>query len=306
MKINAELLREFEKGLDPHNLGNSPIKAHLIGFGEISAIFQLDQIPGCVFKRMPLFENHNQALLYENNYHEYCRLLNEAGIELPEHETFVIKKSDDLYILYIAQEQFESADFCHKLIHTEDRDTLDTMLSKLAGHISAVWEFNKLSKPAIELALDGQLSNWVWKRNGADSVLIYIDTSTPLFRKNSKETMDPDLILKSAPAFLRVIIKKFFLDGVMNRYYRKREVYIDMVANLYKEQKPGLIGPFLDLINRLNSKSDPITEKEISGYYRNDKFIWWLFLSARRIDRWVTTKVKRNTYEFMLPEKIRR
>jgi len=306
MKINAELLREFEKGLDPHNLGNSKIKARLIGFGEISAIFQLEQIPDCVFKRMPLFENRNQAMLYENNYHEYCHLLSEAGIVLPEHETFIIKKSDDLYILYIAQEQFESADFCHKLIHTEDRDTLNTMLSKLAGHISAVWEFNRLSKPAFELALDGQFSNWVWKRNGEDSMLIYIDTSTPLFRRNSNETMDPDLILKSAPAFLRVIIKKFFLDGVMNRYYSKREVYIDMVANLYKEQKTGLIAPFLNLINRLNSECDPITEKEISSYYRDDKFIWRLFLSARRIDRWVTTKVKRNTYEFILPEKIRR
>ena len=306
MKINAELLSEFETGLDPHDLANSRVKARLIGYGEISSIFQIEKIPGFVFKRMPLFKGRSEAEEYESNYYEYCDLLKEAGINLPIHETFVISKSESLYILYIAQECFDTKDFCHKLIHTEDYNTLNEMTSKLAEHISGVWEFNERSKPKIELALDGQFSNWVWKRDEGRSELIYIDTSTPIYRKNSLETMKPDLILKSAPSFLRAIIKLFFLDDVMNRYYSKRDVLIDMLANLHKEQKPELIAPFLELFNRLNPDVNEITIKEISSYYKEDKFIWQLFLFARRIDRWITTKIKGKTYEFILPKKIKR
>ena len=68
-----------------------------------------------------------------------------------------------------------------------------------------------------------------------------------------------------------------------------------------------MILPAVNSINRqLESGQIPLTIDVVKKYYREDKFIWSLFLSFRRIDRWLTTKILRRRYEFILPGKIRR
>jgi len=121
------------------------------------------------------------------------------------------------------------------------------------------------------------------------------------------EQLDPELLLQSAPGFLRWILRLFFLDDVMNRYYDRRQVYIDLAANLHKEQRPDLIPVMLKIINRNKPETmPPLTEDEINKYYKEDKRIWTLFLAFRKIDRWLTTKLFRKTYNFILPGKIKR
>jgi hypothetical protein len=159
----------------------------------------------------------------------------------------------------------------------------------------------------LELALDGQLSNWVWLEEGTNFQLYYIDTSTPLYRKDGQEQLDPELFLQSAPSFLRWLIRLLFLKDVMNRYYQPRQVYIDLAANLYKEQRPDLVPLTLDIINlHLPNDLEPLTAREIEKYYKEDKLIWTLFLAFRRADRFLKTKLFRKRYEFILPGKIKR
>ena len=137
--------------------------------------------------------------------------------------------------------------------------------------------------------------------------MVFIDTSTPLFRKNGVEQLDAELFLKSAPAFLRWVLRLFFLDDVINRYYDPRLVYMDLAANLYKEQQPALIPLAVEIINALvPDNMKPLTEKEVARYYRQDMLIWTLFLAFRRLDRWMITKLFRRRYEFILPGKIKR
>ena len=57
MLANENLLVQFEIGLDPQNLKDSPIPATIIGYGEISAIFQIADNPDVAFKRLPLFSD---------------------------------------------------------------------------------------------------------------------------------------------------------------------------------------------------------------------------------------------------------
>ena len=91
MNLDLDLLQRFEGGLDPQDLGNSTVPATLIGYGEMSAIFELDGIPGVALKRMPLFKDRAEAEKYEGIYDEYCRLLIEAGLTLPQSETAIIE-----------------------------------------------------------------------------------------------------------------------------------------------------------------------------------------------------------------------
>ena len=93
----------------------------------------------------------------------------------------------------------------------------------------------------------------------------------------------------------------------MNRYYDQRLVYIDLAGNLYKEQRPDLILNTIDIINQhLSDNLKPLTIEEVEKYYREDKLIWTLFLAFRRIDLWLTIKLLRKRYEYVLPGKIKR
>jgi hypothetical protein len=307
MSIDRNLLTEFESGLYPQHLERSAIPPILIGFGEISAIFQIGDHSGTAFKRLPLFTDRPSAQVYIRKYNEYCKLLGGAGLNLPPDQAIIITVPQRPVVLYIAQKQLPADRFAHRLIHWMAMDEIKELFEKIIADIAKIWSYNESALPDRELALDGQLSNWVWMDSGSDKTLFYIDTSTPLFRKNGQEQMEPELFLKSAPFFLRWIIRLFFLDDVMNRYYDRRQVYIDLAANLYKEQRPDLIEPILASINRhLPENDESITLKQVEKYYREDKLIWTLFLAFRRIDRWLTTKMFRKRYEFILPGKIKR
>ncbi|MBE9544046.1 MAG: hypothetical protein IMF02_06095 [Proteobacteria bacterium] len=307
MRVDENLLYEFESGLNPQDLKNSPTPATIIGYGEISAIFQIADNSEVAFKRLPLFSDRPSAELYIQHHDEYCHLLTEAGLRLPEHEMVIIEPIDRPVAVYIAQKLLPSRRFGHQLIHEFDGDNIRLLLEIIVAEISRIWRYNRSHQPAIRLALDGQLSNWVWFDDPPRSVIYYIDTSTPLFRKEGIEQLDPELFLKSAPAFLRWILRWLFLKDVIDRYYDQRRVYTDLAANLYKEQRPDLIPEAVTIINRqLGSDQKPLTVDDVEKYYREDKLIWSFYLSFRRIDRWLTTKIFRRRYEYILPGRIRR
>ncbi len=307
MKIDHELLQRFEKGLNPQQIEKSSVPAELLGYGEISAIFRIQGEDRAAFKRMPLFSDRVAAEKYVALYREYCRLLEAVGLNLPDTETAIVHVPGRPVVVYIAQERLPADRFGHQLLRALDEKSCFQLVEQVAGEIAKVWQYNDTSAPGVELALDGQISNWVRQEKGKGGGLVYIDTSTPLLRLRGVEQMDPEPLLKSAPAFLRWILRWLFVDDVMNRYYDHRQVLIDIAANFYKEQRPELIPGAVDIFNRkllVGQKS--LTTTDVEKYYREDKMIWRLFLGFRRVDRFLTTKLLRRRYEFILPGKIER
>jgi len=305
MIIDKTHLYRFEKGLNPQKIELSEIPAAIIGFGEISAIFKIQALSDWIFKRLPLFKNTAGAKSYEQMYHQYCRFLTLAGLTLPDHDTYITATAGRPVSLYIAQKEFSGRSFCHRLIHTLNHESSLMMIEQVVREIARVWDYNQQAGQTVELAIDGQLSNWVFLEESTGNKLLYIDTSTPLYRINGIEQQDPELMLQSAPGFLRWIIRWLFLDDVLNRYYDPRLVYIDLAANLYKEQKPELVSPVIEIINRfLPGNGSLITREEVDKYYREDKIIWTVFLSFRKLDRFITTALLGKRYEFILPGKI--
>jgi hypothetical protein len=306
MNIDSGLLSRFEAGLDPQNLKDSPVPAVILGFGEISTVFKIEGCPDMAYKRMPLFRDIASAGKYAGQFLEYCNLLAESGLKLPESGTEVVAVPGRPVVLYIAQKILPPERFAHKLIHVLNPDETGEMLKKILLQIGLIWDFNRRKKPLFEIALDGQLSNWVIPENLAGE-LYFVDTSTPLYRKNGIEQLDPELLLQSAPGFLRWMLRLFFLKDVMNRYYDRRQVCIDIAANLFKEQKPEMVPRAAEIMNGIFfGKDNPITAEEVKKYYSTDRKIWALFLAFRRIDRFITANIMRKRYEFILPGKIKR
>ncbi len=309
----TEFLQAFEMHFDPAHIEKSPVPVTVLGYGEISTVVAFDDpaVSGEAFKRLPLFSSEKEARNYCDLYLEYNRLLQAAGVDTPESRGYVVK-GKGRYVAYLGQRQLPAETIGNKIIQTCSAAESLTLLRKVLARMRGLWLKNT---DTLRLGLDSQISNWSLSgyRPGEplDGTvgLLYLDTSTPFIRKNGTEQMNPLLFLQSAPPVIRPVLRKFFLQDVMDRFYNFRLTAIDLTANLYKEQKPELIPLWLEVINEENRElleNRPLTEKEVEKFYKEDKFIWQLFLAVRRANRFVNTKMLHQRYEFTLPGKIKR
>ncbi|MHA1341108.1 MAG: DUF6206 family protein [Promethearchaeota archaeon] len=328
IQYDLNVLNEFEKTIDTIYPEKSGIPIKILGYGEISLVFEIldEKHKGIAIKRLPIFKNEEQVKRHIKAYEEYKRILeNDVKLKIPEQNACYVpmynKKGRQIknkYTLFCMQKKIEPRTTGNKLIHALDDQQVLLLSRLIMKELFKVWNFN-LRQDKVEVGLDGQISNWAVLDIDPDNPVInedtklwYLDTSTPLFRIDGVEQMEPELFLTSAPGFIRWLLKLLFLKEVVDRYYDLRSVIIDFIANFYKEQKPEIIPLLIKEINDLlrkdvsNMNIESITEKEIADYYKSDKKIWIIFQNMRRLDRWLKTKIFRKKYQFYLPEKIKR
>ena len=205
-----------------------------------------------------------------------------------------------------------------KAIHILSRDDTVRLVRQVLRELAKLWEFNARKGP-FELGIDGQISNWsvagfdgANPRLGEEIELLYFDTSTPLYRVDGVDQLDPELFLRSAPSFLAWLLRWLFLEDVVTRYFDFHLVVIDLIGNFHKEQMPELIPRLIEEANDFfageaaDLEVAPITEKEVRSYYREDALIWILYLNMRKVDRFLRTRILRKGYPYILPGKIKR
>ncbi len=303
-----ELLQTFERQLDPQNPERGKTPARVLGYGEISTVFEIDveSLRGLAFKRLPSFIDQTEIEKYTAAFVEYNRLLEQdIGLRLPAHDYAIVTNAKGRPIFYIVQQKLPAESIGNRAIHRLPREQVQALVRRVLQHARQVWDFNQRQKH-IQVAIDGQISNW--SIDGDD--LQYVDTSTPLFRVDGVEQLDTELFLRSAPSFLVWILRAFFLKDVVNRYYDFHRVAVDLVANFYKEQKAEFIPSVIQTVNdffatearQLNIA--PLTEKEVRDYYTEDALIWSLYFNMRKVDRFLRLRVWRGEYPYILPEKI--
>ncbi len=320
MKINLELLKELEKSIDTVHPEKGKIPIKILGFGEISLVFEfVDDPEGLAYKRIPIFDNLMEVRRHIWAYNEYNRILiEEIGLNLPPYDTAWFKDKEGNIQFYCVQKKILTDSVGNKIIHDVTNKEVNNLIILAMREMKKVWAFNRKNKD-FQVGLDGQISNFTvidYDPNNPkvdeNSKLLYLDTSTPMFRKNGVDAMDAELFLKSTPSFLRWLVKAAFLDEVLDRYYDWRLVTIDLIANFYKEQRPELIPGITKDINKFFKEEasefniEPITLLEVQKYYKNDKMIWVIFQRARKIDRFIKTKLFHKKYAFYLPGKIER
>ena len=320
MKIDRNLLQKFENTIDTIHPERGKIPINILGYGEISLVFELvnDNQP-IAYKRLPIFDTELQVNRHIRVYDAYHQILKRLGLSLPPHNAVWIQSQKGNIVLYCAQEKVLNETVGHKILHHSiTREEIHTLILLIMREQHKIWAFNDRSK-TLKVGLDGQISNWAVvgynpldPHISEDDKLMYLDTSTPMFRKHGIEAMEPILFLKSAPFFLRWLLKALFLEEVVDRYYDWRLVTIDLVANFFKEQRPELIPGVLKVINNffLEEAAEldihPLTFEEVKKYYDEDKQIWVIFQNTRRLDRFIQTKLFRKQYDFYLPGKIER
>lgn len=321
IEVDLDLLREFERGLDPRHPEQSRVPARVLGYGEISTVFAIDVegMRGLAFKRLPIFYTEEEMAKYRATYEEYNRLLEEEiGLTLPPHGYAAFLTDTGRPIFYIVQQELPALSIGNRAIHLLPREDTLLLVRRVLHELCKVWEFNH-RQDRWQVAIDGQISNWAIEGFDPEhphleeqARLYYMDTSTPLFRVQGEEQLNTELFLRSAPFFLAWLLRLLFLKDVVNRYYDFHRVAVDLVANFYKEQRPDLISDAVAVVNEVFNRDaahlgvPPISEAEVRSYYREDAFIWSFYLSARKVDRFLRTRILRREYPYILPEKIQR
>jgi len=319
MNIDVNLLKEFESQLEPSRPEASKIPARVLGYGEISTVFEIQGQGNLACKRMPIFQCQEELDQYRLLYNEYSLLLKEeVGIDVPPYGFVAFDSNRGYLVCFDVQEKLPSESFGNRAIHVLDVNNVATLFRVILKHLLKIWEFNQKNK-SLQLGIDGQISNWVIRdfqprkpQVAQDTRLYYVDTSTPFIRKDGVEQLNPELFMRSAPSFLRWLIRWLFLEDVMTRYYDFHLVTIDVIANFYKEQRPDFIPALVEVANDFFANEAkalnvaPVSEEEVSSYYKQDAIIWTVFLTLRRFDRFLHKWILRRPYVYILPGKIKR
>jgi hypothetical protein len=304
MKVDRDFLKEFEENIDPAKPEKSKFPINILGYGEISVVFEIEEYEGVALKRIPNFTSEEQVRKYIELYYEYLSLLRNAGINVPESGAEYVVTGDNRIVLFIFQEKLDPRSICNKVIHRIPDEEVAKLFRRILDELAKVWNFNKHSE--IEIGIDGQISNWALTGD-LDSKLLYFDTSTPMVRKDGEHQIDTEVFLKASPPILRTVVKKLFLQEVLDRYFDFHLVTVDLIANLFKEKRADVIPMLIDTANEYFKDYDvaPINYEEVKKYYKNDAFIWSLFLNLRKIHRSMV-RLAGGRYEYFLPEKIER
>lgn len=317
MPIDVDLLQKFEAQLDPLHPEAGEMAVQVLGYGEISTVFALPG-PDLAYKRLPIFRTPEEIDAYEAIYDRYNALLtDDIGILLPPYGRVRVPDRHGGEVLYLVQERLPAGSIGNKALHWLPREDVLRLVRAVLGELRKVWAYNQRQEH-VQVGIDGQISNWAI--NGFDPdhptlpdpvSLLYVDTSTPLFRVDGVEQLDAELFLRSAPSFLAWLLRWLFLEDVVGRYYDLHAVIVDLIANFYKEQQADLIPDLVQLANDFLAQEAAdlavatITEKEVKDYYREDAMIWRLYQGARRIDRSLHRLFGR-PYPYILPGPVQR
>ena len=90
LNVNVELLKQFEKGLDPSFPEKSAVPARVLGYGEISTVLELGMGSEreLAYKRLPMFRTEEEAKSYQALYQEYIELLTDrVGLRVVPSDT---------------------------------------------------------------------------------------------------------------------------------------------------------------------------------------------------------------------------
>ncbi|MCA9970063.1 MAG: hypothetical protein KC425_07605 [Anaerolineales bacterium] len=316
--LDPAFLAEFEAGLNPLDPPGSAIPAQVLGYGEISTVLAIPDAPqpGLAFKRMPMFDSAAEAAAYEALYADWVDVVQgQIGVNVLPGRLYRLAGQNGRVVIYLVQPLLPPASIGHKALAHLPTAEVTRLLRAILAQFRQVFAFNAANAGVLEVGFDGQLSNWAIANFDAASsalpesiALRYLDTTSPLLRRGGQEQLDAELFLRSAPSFLVWIIRRLFLEDVVTRYYDLRKVTIDLLANLYKEQRPDLVPLLTSVANEALAGAPgfrPIRAADVRAYYREDAFIWRFYLAARRIDRRLH-RLRARPYPYILPGRIQR
>ena len=308
-----EILARFEAQLDPAQPEAAPGVA-IIGYGEVSTVFALAELPGRVCKRMAGFRDGEAVESYTGVVRRYLEFLAAEGVRVVETAIVPIERRRSAPVVYLVQPRLAAEGLGNHLLRCADDARLRTCLDAILSPIGRLLRANRARRDGRSVTVDAQLSNWHFGAAGRDAGdPVLIDMGTPFMRKDGVDEIGVELFLAPVPPGVRAFYRRArAVEHYLDAFFDARSLLVDAVANFHKEGRPDRIGLALERVNRWLAEdvpdlgARPIRAEDVDRYYRSDAKTLELYLRARRLDRFVRTRLLRQRYDFILPGAIRR
>ena len=307
----ADALADVESRLDPARPADVS-GLEVLGYGEISVALRLAGLPGMVCKRMSGFRDGSAVERYRALVAEYLTELTAAGVHPVPTSVVAVRPDGRRPVVYLLQPELPAESLGHRRLAAVDDETLGADVDRV---LACVLRLHRVSVPGgLELAVDGQLSNWSFASPGAEGEPMLVDVGTPFMRRAGRHLFDPELFLSAVPPVLRAYYRRRrMIEAYLDDYFEPRLVAVDLLGNFHKEGRPDRIPTGLRHVDdwlRAHAAALghplPVTTEEVDRYYRKDAQLLALFLRLRRLDRLIKVRVLRGRYDFVLPGPVRR
>jgi hypothetical protein len=300
--MTPDVLEDFEARLDPAI--PDPDRFRVVAYGEISAVIQLSGHDEVVLKRMSGFATEEEVTRYVQVVDDYVACLGGRGIAVAPTEVIPVSTERNGRVAYLVQPCIPAERLGHALLRSGDEADVHALLEAVYALLAEFYAAN--AEGSLVLAIDAQLSNWAWD----GSALTYFDVGTPFIRRDGVEQMDFKVLTRSTPQPLRWLSDRFIAPGVIERYYGLDNAITDILANFVKEGRAELIERATDFTNEWVARADvdlpTFQPRAIHRYYAVDAKIWEFLYQARRLARFVNTRLFGRPYNYLLPGKVKR
>jgi hypothetical protein len=266
----------------------------VIGYGEISSVLALRAEGGGVAcKRLPPFRSEGEYAAYDACLQAQIAAFEAHGIPLLATELRRLAGTGCGIVAYCIQPLVDGATLLPVLVARRTGEgglrLVEDVLDMALAYVGPTRGF------------DAQLSNWAL----LDGALVYLDVTTPFLRDDDgRERLDVDLLLASLPWALRGFVKRFLVRTILDPYYSRRGVTLDLLGNLIKE---GLADRLPALVPRASQRlGEPLSLEDVRRHYATDARMWSLLQRLRLLDRAWQRHVRRRPYPFLLPGPVER
>lgn len=306
-RLLSPLTRSLERFLSEYERrrGRSVAKWFL-GFGEVSTSLALKgnetllhehegRVWGRrVYKRMPVFPSRVDAERYRKIYFEYDRLLRrEVGLSLPPTGVQILERGRAGVAVFVWQLQLPPQNIGPVVLRRLSVKQAIGLFDSVMDNLRLLFRANeRLGREGVRIGLDGQITNWAVRdpQEGQERPdLLFLDTNTPLIRKNGREVLDTEIFLHALSPMLRPVVRRFFLQKILDRYYDPRTIILDFLGNTIVQGRPDLVGPFVERLEERRTGDlepygiAPIGEAQVERYFREDVFTWRLVRTAKAL-----------------------
>ena len=303
------VLSETERHLDPAD-PEAGGRVAVLGYGEVSVALSITALPGIVAKRMSGFADAAAVTSYQDLLDTYLRVLRQAGIRVIETQALAVVRPGRAPVVYLVQPRVPADSLGNARLTTGDDNEVAAAMDAVLGAVAQLAGHTSHRTDDLEVALDGQLSNWSF---GAEGAPLLIDVGTPFMRHRGRHSIDREFLLAPVPAGIRAYYRRRrLIEAYLDDYFVPRLVALDLLGNLHKEGAQDRIELGIEVANEWLATTDlpgprePITRADVDAYYRKDADLLALYLRLRRMDRLVQTRALRRTYDYVLPGEVTR
>jgi hypothetical protein len=241
----------------------------IIGHGSISV--SIEWRGGAVVKPLPLFPSRAAFDAYSFVLGKHFQILEDGSVGILSTTLQGLERESGAWAGWLIQPRVPSERLLPQYLRSVGHGEAVASLSDLAAHITAV--------VSPRFGLDADLTNWCVDDAGK---LLLLDSSPPLLRDGQgRGLIDLGIFLASIPRVLRAPVRRFVVPRLINKFFERRSLFVDILSGFYSEQLSHLLPEVIPLWSSL--VENRITEEEVLRYKRRNERLWRALSALERV-----------------------